>query len=429
MHPGGESPAEPALWRLAGWWAGSVLAALVHNGIWATPNLAFVSLIASDPGNNPFGNALAGDYLLTDVSLTSLAALLGQTAPHEVARLHLVVLVVGWVLVVGLARWRFGHSTARNLTVLLAAAPVVTVSMQWLGQPDPLTALCGVAMVLVPRRWAVVALGVLAGLTHPEQAVFMAAVAGLVREFLPESASTGRSVFPDEPLERSSLHRTWVGVVVGVGVAVGGVVLGRILTQVWFTVTDIVVSTPRTAYLDLGLGSFVEHHTQQPVALLWSLWGPLWLVFIALAVFFTTRASRSSAPKGAQTAAAVAALMMVVALIPVLFTLDETRVYAVITAPLLAFGALWLAVTIPERTAAWASAGLLVVTAFIPGMMSTGVSTWRSQLDPPAMVGFLRDGTIPESDQWRKAPPGVDEGDLTQWLLSPFDFVIPDPPS
>ena len=23
----------------------------------------------------------------------------------------------------------------------------------------------------------------------------------------------------------------------------------------------------------------------------------------------------------------------------------------------------------------------------------------------------------------------VDEGDLTQWLLSPFDFVIPDPPS
>ena len=79
---------------------------------------------------------------------------------------------------------RFGYRSARNLVVLLAVSPLVTVSMQWLGQPDPLTATLGILMVLLRPRWAVLVVAVLAGLTHPEQAVFMAAVAAVVRAVL-----------------------------------------------------------------------------------------------------------------------------------------------------------------------------------------------------------------------------------------------------
>ena len=82
-------------WRTTGWWLVSLVVALLHNGLWATPNLGFVALIARNPGSNPFGEGLAGDYLLTDVSLTRLAWLTGQTQPHEVARLHLEALGIG----------------------------------------------------------------------------------------------------------------------------------------------------------------------------------------------------------------------------------------------------------------------------------------------------------------------------------------------
>ncbi len=156
-------------WRLALWWLASMAVAVLHNGLWATPNLAFVSLIARRPGENPFAAGLEGDYLLTDQSLTNLAHRRVSTAPHEIARLHLVVLVVAWAAVVVLARHRFGHRPARALTVLIAASPVVTVSMQWLGQPDPLTAMCGIAMVLVRRRSAVVALAVLGDSPTPNR--------------------------------------------------------------------------------------------------------------------------------------------------------------------------------------------------------------------------------------------------------------------
>ena len=109
--------------------------------------------------------------------------------------------------------------------------------------------------------------------------------------------------------------------------------------------------------------------------------------------------------------------LAVLALVPVAVTLDETRVYAVITAPLLAGGAVWVAERYRSVWTVRAAAALLVVTAILPGGFATGVTSWRPQLDTRAMVAFLDDGTVP--------PQGPD---LTGWLLSPFDIVIPDLP-
>lgn len=399
-------------WHTATWWAASVLVALLHNGLWATPNLAFVSLISRNPGENPFGGTLAGDYLLTDVSLTRLAWLTGQTQPHEVARLHLVVLVVGWAAVVALARSRFGHAAARNLTVILAASPLVTVSMQWLGQPDPLTGLCGLAMVLARRRTAVVALGVLAGITHPEQAVFMAGLAGVVRCFLPAEVGAGAEAEAD--VERPAPSTNATEVAGWVASAVGGVLIGWIVVQLWFRVSDITLSTPRSDYLSYGLSTFWEHHLTQPVGLFWTLWGPLWLV-----ILLVVGAGLQRHLEGAK-AWRLMALLAFAALVPVFITLDETRVYAVITAPLLAAGAMWVGRSWPAPTTRNVAVALLVLTAVIPGGFATGSTSWRSQLDTATMAAFLANGSI-EGDY-----PA--EADITPWLLSPFDFAIPDPP-
>lgn len=432
---------EPApLWHTGAWWVTSVLVALVHNGLWATPNLGFMATIAQNPGSNPFSGALPGDYLLTSISMPSLAALFGQTAPHEVARLHMVVLIVAWAALVALARLRFGAVAARNLTVLLAAAPIVTVSMQWLGQPDPLTAACGIAMVLVARRRHVVALGVLAGLTHPEQAAFMALVATGVRALLPprDRVAAAEPGDHDGGSSPAGPGGQQPGDAAGAGgprslatdavAAVGGVVLGRALTQVWFWIRDITILTPRSAYVDSGLGTFWRHHTQEPLAVLWSLWGPLWLVIIAAVALGVshrlTGRLGGDAPAGALRAWSGMALLAGVALAPVMLTLDETRVYAVITAPLLAGAAIWSARALTAAVATRGAIGLLVVTALLPGVMATGTTSSRGDLDTPSMIRFLVNGSVPSDYR----DPGA-EPRITEWLLGPFDIVLDDPGS
>lgn len=391
-----------------GWWLLSVAVAVLHNGLWATPNLGFISLIAENPGTNPFPPSLAGDYLLTSISMPTLAALTAQSEPHEVARLHLVVLLVGWASVVALAHRNHGARAARSLTVVLAAAPVVTVSMQWLGQPDPLTAMCGIAIVLVRRlRW-VVPLGVLAGLTHPEQALFMALAAGLLRTALP-----GRAEATDPRRPRAYLDAA---------VALGSVVVGRMATEIWFRLNDITILNPRSGYLDYGLASFWSHHTREPVALLWSLWGPLWLLAAWLVLRRMVPGARDAGRSVPARAVGLAAAVAAVALVPTFVTLDATRVYAVVTAPLLGFSALWIARLLPRPEWLRVAAVLLAVTAVVPGVMSTGSSSTRGDLDTSEMLSFLRDGTVPR--EFRSADGEVL---VTEWLIAPFDIVTDDP--
>jgi len=416
-----DPPAAP--WRLLGWWVATLAVALVHNGLWATPNLAFMSLVADRPGVNPFRGAINADYLLTNLSLPTLARLLGQTDPHAYARLHLVLLVVGWALVTVLAARRFGYRAARNLTVLMALSPAVTVSLQWLGQPDPLTFTLGLLLVVVRPRRAVLAVAVVAGLTHPEQAVFMALVAAAVRAVLADPPGTTEPPDPGRPAtgprraRPARVHRPapWGDLARATATdalfAVAGVVIGRAVTEVYFRINDIVLLRPRSDYLGFGVDRFVEHHTQQPAGLLYTLWGPLWLVIAAVVGLRVVRRGRD--PRSARAWAVLAALA-VAGLVPVLVTLDETRVYAMVTAPLLVGAAVLLTrerPPLPARLAPAAAAVLLVVAAVVPGGFATGVTSWRGQLPQAEMREFLRTGDHP--------------GDLTTWLLGPFDFVIP----
>ncbi|MFZ4669802.1 MAG: hypothetical protein ACOYML_10915 [Microthrixaceae bacterium] len=396
---GGASPRE--LLGLTAWWVASVLVAVAHNGLWATPNLESFSIAADRFGTSPFASATTnpGDYILTDVSLTGLAHVLAQTTPHAFARMHLVLMVLGWGGLVLLTWRRWGPAVARTLTVLLAVSPIVTVSMQWLGQPDPFTAGCGIAMVLVRRRWAVLTLGVLAGLTHPEQAVVMVIAAAAVVAALPESEGRGRTF------------------VLTALAAVGGVLLGRAITELWFRLNDITIQRPRTAYLELGASTFAEHHAQQPLGLLWTLWGPLWLVLAGLAAVAVAR-RRDPATRQLRTLWIAVGVIAVAALVPVAVTLDETRVYAVITAPLLVALAVAATQLLDRRALLAASVATLLVGVVVPGGFATGVTSWRSQLDTATMATFLVSGDQPDGS------PA-----LTFWLLSPFDFTIPTVPS
>ena len=383
--------------RLAAWGAGALAVALVHNRLWATPNLAFFTAVSKNLGRNPFGNGFDGDYLLTNVSGPAIARLLGQTEPHQYVRLHLLLLLVCLAAVVVAAFRRFGYEVARLLCVLLAAAPALTITMQWLGQPDALTLPLALGVVVARRRSTVFVLAVLLGLTHAEQGIIVALVAAVVRYVVDEA-----------PIQLELVP------------LVGGVVTGRVAVELYLRLNDIVVTRPRTSYLDLGVSGFVEHHLKSHGVIVYALWGPLWIAIAVTAIRFVR--SGASWPPALRRSWMLLGATSVVAVVPMLATLDETRVYSLTTAPLLVGAAVLSRRTleiIPDtrlsgtdvttrRVAVGVLAALLAVS---PGLFTAGETYVSYDLPPREFARFLVDGHHP--------------GDLTTWLLGPFGFEVP----
>lgn len=388
----------PPAVRLGLWGTVALGVALVRNGLWGTPNLPFFAVIAQRWGSNPFPKGLDGDYLLTNLLGPTIARVLGQTEAHSYARLHLVGLVAGLGVVVAAAYRRLGYRGAVVLTWVLAASPALSVCMQWLGQPDPWTLCLALALPLCTRRPTAFAVAVLLGLSHPEQG----AIVAMVTAALPFA---GWNPSPDGRTGPATTR--WQPIAGWAATYLLGVVTGRALTQAYLTLNHIEVSRPRTSYLCLGIDGFLEHHLTSPIALIYSLWGPLWLLVGLLA----WRGRRDPATRWTMAIAAAA-------LVPVFFTLDETRVYALTTAPLLVvlaqrIGGLEVPRIGRRRLAAAATAGIVALGA-IPGMFNAGHDYWAPALAPTEFVRFLTDGTV---------PGGVER--TGTWLLAPFGFTVP----
>jgi hypothetical protein len=376
------------------WWAAGLAGAILHAGLWATPNLeTFASAAASFPGAPPAAGG-PGDYVLATLSTLGLGRVLGWTEPQEFARLHLLLVAIVTAGLVALAWRRGGLALARGIAVVLAASPLLSVSLQWLGQPDILTGGSAIAAVLVRRRRWIVALGAIAGWTHPEQAVLAFAAVVLVRWAWPE------------PDDRRDGRR---GVALDAAAAVGSVLVAAALGRLWLAVADVTISRSRLEFLELGLPAFAEHHAADPPALLWNLLGPLWLVLGGLVAAVALTQWRPGGGRLARSGLAVA----LAALLPTFLTLDETRVFAVVSAPTLVVLA-WFVARLPERIGPWAAAAVLVVTAAVPAGFSTGTSTWRHRFDSRAMAEFLVDGRLP-----------ADAPALGLWLLAPLEVRIP----
>ncbi|HNI35724.1 MAG TPA: hypothetical protein PLV93_10015 [Microthrixaceae bacterium] len=388
--------------RLALWGVGALAVALVRNRLWASPNLAFFTTISDSLGRNPFeGSPLDGSYLLTNLLPVSIARALGQTAAHEYARLHLVVLLMGLGLVVAATHRRFGYEAARALCVLLAAAPVVTIGFEWLGQPDAFTVPLAFGVVIAQRRWTVATLAVLLGLTHAEQGLVIAAVAALVTVALDPNSRGGSA----QDIARA-------GAVAAAPLA-AGVLGGRLLVELYLRLNDIVVTTPRTSFFDRGAAEFARLHGEAGGWLAYAMWGPLWMVAIVVVL----RRRRLGVDLG--RAWALIALANAAPLVAMLATFDETRVFSITAAPVLVGAAVLATATweqvefsfpVQRRTLAVSAAGLAL--AAVPGVFTVDGTHVATDFPATEMGRFLVDGHHPGPD-------------LVTWLIEPLDYDIP----
>ena len=417
--------------RLAVWAMVALVVALFRNRLWATPNLAIFSELSKHLGSNPFeGSGIGGDYLLTNVLGQAIARLLGSTDPHLYVRVHLGLFLVATALVVALTHRRFGYLSARTLVVALAAAPGTTVVMQWLGQPDALTFPLAMSIVIA-RSWpARVALGVLLGLSHSEQgfaAALIAVVVSLAIDLLGDAptAEGPGTIDPAAAKLASRVPLTWITRprLAAATAPLLGVAAGRMIVEGYLRLNDITISTSRTSFLSIGVQGFAEHHRLSPGWLIYSLWGPLWVAVAALALWCSRSPRATGAPRHAAVLLGIGAFA---SLAPMLITLDQTRVYSMVSAPVLAGAAILVGIrvipsggtvpstrsTSPANGSAWISAAALVVALLVPGMFNAGEAYFATDLPVGPFVDFLVHGTVPDDD-------------LTGFLLAPFPFEIP----
>jgi hypothetical protein len=152
----------------------AAVAAIATSGIWTTPALDEVWLIARDITRDPFPTSADADWLLTSWLTPALAWVIGATgAPHAFALFCGGLLVGCYAFLCLMFRFQFGEPVARILVLALASSPLATVLLTWIGYSDPLTVALTTAILALPPLWLKAICAALLVANHAEQAAVL----------------------------------------------------------------------------------------------------------------------------------------------------------------------------------------------------------------------------------------------------------------
>jgi hypothetical protein len=236
--------------------------------------------------------------------------------------MHLMILIIFFPLLVFIVRRRYGDFIARTVLILFSLSPISSVLFTWLGSPDILTALSSMMIVVFRKNLFLLFVGgFLLGINHPEQGLLILLLIALFI-FLTEGK---KEAF------KFSL------------VCLSSYLLVILLINWYFHWYDFSVEFSRLDYIsDVGLSRYITATFSNPFALLFSLYNVL-LIFISTYVFYFWKNNRLP------FAFLVYSLL---AFVTILVTLDQTRVFSILTFPgllLLVFSPSFLSVSQSEK--------------------------------------------------------------------------------
>lgn len=287
------------IWQLC---ALAMVASIVLFKLGATPNLDDVQAIARDPFS-PDGVDPSGEFIYGSPLVPLIAHHLGFVDAGSIVALHLALVAGGLIGVAYLIATWVNDLASRLYVAAWFASPLAHVQVTWLGQPDPVT-MASAAVVTVGPAWACGVGGLLLGFNHFEQGVFILTAAAAVRS-----------------LRGSLAPVAW---------AMIGLVTGRALLQAYFSAAGLNAS--RVGYVtDRGVMHFLDMWSGVWPWIVFSVYATLWVPLIVM----WRRSSR--------TDRIVLAAAQVVLTVPVLVAADMTRVYALITWPIVVYAACWWA--------------------------------------------------------------------------------------
>jgi hypothetical protein len=300
--------------KIAGWlfttplWvlvAAAFAVSVVLHGLGAAPHIAWIETVSRDPFTDQLGN---GSWVYS----SPLGPLIGwATGVQNITGLtwlgFLWNIAAIMLTVYAVAVWRT-ETAGRMTAVAFFCSPVSNLSTTWLGQTDTFTVLAATLVTIGPV-WAAGAGGVLLGFNHFEQGVFIVAAAAIIRL----------------AVWRRRDRRPVVAMI-------GGLAVGRVLLWVYHDLSNIDAGSARKDFVEAqGVSGFVEVWRGDLPTLIFSVYNVAWIAVIAMI--------RDVNPRTRWTLIALQAALTV----PVLLTFDMTRVYALVTWPILIATCVWAA--------------------------------------------------------------------------------------
>lgn len=285
---------------------GALLLGILENGLSYSSPVQLMALFSQDLTRNPVRAQLTEQYWLSSFLGPLLGHLTGVNRTDlEYALLHLVVFLICFTFLVIVCRYQYGDFTARVMLLLFVLSPASSLSFMLLGYPDGLTVLIGIAVVLFrDRPVGLLCSALLLGLNHPEQGIVILALLTL-------------GLLAAQGMRPALLF---------CAVAGSGLLAGAIGVQIWFQLHDFQVELNRGGFILHFLSTFYRQYLKGTVpAILFSLFNAaVGFVVAYLLVFW----KKSRWPQ-------VLLLLCAVAFCFTLVTVDPTRVFSLLTFPVL----------------------------------------------------------------------------------------------
>jgi hypothetical protein len=327
---------------------------LVKNGFALFPQLGLEMAIAQSFPFRPADLPVKGDYFMSSVLGPGLVHALGlQGRISTYLLVHAAVFVISVVALVWTVRRRYSDRAARLVAMLLATSSVPLILLQWFGVYDIFTFALGTFLAVVEAWPLVIALSVALSFAHFEQGLVIVVLLVLVKA--------------------SRRWNRWQLV----GMMGGGLFVGKLASIAYLSSIGMspFSGTAGVAQTGLGSGETLGMALQSLPTVLYSLLGPAWLWLLVVAFVLGRGWSDRR-------------YLIAAFLLPVLFsliTLDHTRVYAMVTAPLI----VWLAIVLDDRCGR-EELDLLASTAVLSLFVSPALFVWEGRTYVPKYTDVFR---------------------------------------
>lgn len=307
---------------------GVLAAGAVMHGASYVPMVDVHLALAADP-MAPWHSLGKNGYLLDSPTLLLLAHALGVETRLAFAALAFAITGLGLMWLVWLANRHYGDEAARLVAISFFIAPIGAVVITWLGQPDPITLVAAGTLVLARSAPMFAVAGVALGFNHFEAGVAIVIASCLLR--IAEAPTPTRSRALDALL------------------AIAGLVAGKLVLS-WWQATNGQDPSSRLDYVfQVGFHRYVISSLGNLPALVFSTFSLAWpLVAVAFVEKWYAQRRIASAMLLAGLVAAGVTLLV----------LDPTRVFALVSWPLVLF----VVTRMPDlRLAVWCVlAGVLI---------------------------------------------------------------------
>ena len=291
-------------------------------------------------------------YLLGSPIGAIVAAIFNATTERSFELVHVVVFI-GFVIGIAVLLCRkFGVRAAALVGAGFIGSQTSVILMAWIGSYDVFTVGLSSLLLLVRSRWAALVIGFLLTFAAFEQGLIILLLLGVL-------ALLG--------MIEHKVNLLW---------AAGGLVVGRLLQQIWLSANH--VTEGRSSFLQQqGVHVFLDQF--------WK--GLPWLLPTCLGVTIVAVAVAISSEQGWRNRIVVVSLF-IACFVPVAVSFDQSRIYAILTWPMVMVLLLRYSKRAEDRDVERLSMLTLGLAAIVPGIF---VWTGKAQLAKHHLVRLLRD--------------------------------------